>query len=213
VSFREHCFLRSPEWQALLLKSPAWPFHAVQSQTLSLRTRLSSILVDLPSLIIQCSAIGNHEIQQPGWEEGLDILMHKASTMFDSVSRLLTMEAEPLFLPYASSKRNMQESITYPDIISGVIDCVANTALLTLHKIMHLLCKTRLQSGSLDRQEQIEASQPLNDPEAIERYRQRAITAFNFVQAESALAAKPLDFGLRRVQSWGSSCSISIAVR
>jgi hypothetical protein len=144
------------------------------------------------------------------------MLMHKASTMIDSVRRLLAMEAEPLFLPYTSSKRNIQEPINYPDIISGVIDCVANTALLTLHKILHLLCKARLQSGSLaeqDRQEQIETSQLPNNQEAIERWRQRAITAFKFVQAESTLAAKPLDFGLRQVQSWGSSHSISIAVR
>jgi len=133
--------------------------------------------------------------------------------MFDDVKKWLTVEAEPLFLSYASSQQVIQEHINYPDIISGVLDCVANTALLTIDKILRFLCHARLRSSSLagrSRQQQLETSQLLNDPEIIEKWRQRAITAFKFVQGKSKLAAKPLDFGLRQVQSSGSSCSIDI---
>ena len=213
MRFKEHCFLRSPEWQALLLQSPVWPFQTLQPRALSLRSRLCGTLVDLPSLIIYYSTIDENQIYQTGWEEQSDLLMHKASTMFDDVKKWLTVEAEPLFLSYASSQQVIQEHINYPDIISGVLDCVANTALLTIDKILRFLCHARLRSSSLagrSRQQQLETSQLLNDPEIIEKWRQRAITAFKFVQGKSKLAAKPLDFGLRQVQSSGSSCSIDI---
>jgi hypothetical protein len=127
------------------------------------------------------------------------------------VKRWLSIEAEPLFLSYAPSQQVIQENINYPDILCGVLDCVVNTALLTIDKILRSLCHARLRSSSLagqSRQQPLESSQLLDDPEIVERWQQRAITAFRFVQRESTLAAKPLDFGLRQIQSSDSSCSI-----
>lgn len=141
------------------------------------------------------------------------MLMHKASTIFDNVKKWLTVEAEPLFLSNASSQQVVQEHINYPDLLSGVLDCVANTTLLTIDKILRSLCDARLRSSSLagqSRQQRLGTNQDLDDPEIIERWSQRAITAFKFVQGESTLAAKPLDFGLRQIQSGGSSCSINM---
>jgi hypothetical protein len=216
MRFKEHCFLRSPEWQTLLLQSPVWPFQTLQTRSLSLRSRLCGTLVDLPSLIIHCSTIDENQTYQTGWEERSDLLMHKVSMMLEDVKKWLTVEAEPLFLSYASSQQVIKEHINYPDIISGILDCVANTALLTMDKILRFLCHARLRSSSLAgqiRQQQLETSHLLDNPENIERWRQRAITAFNFVQGESELAAKPLEFGLRQIQSRGPSCSIDILAR
>jgi hypothetical protein len=203
MRFKEHCFLRSPEWQALLLQSPVWPFQTLQSRTLSLRSRLCGTLVDLPSLIIDYSTMDENDIYQTGWEEQLDLLMHKASTMFDDVQKWLTAEAQPLFLSSTSSHQVIQEHIDYPDIISGVLDCVANTALLTIDKIMRFLYHARLRSSSLagqSWQQRLETSRLLHDPEIIDRWRQRAISAFEFVQERSKLAAKPLEFGVQQIQ-------------
>jgi hypothetical protein len=116
--------------------------------------------------------------------------------MFDDVRKWLTVEAEPQFLSYTSSQQVLQEHINYPDIVSGVLDCVAHTALITIDKILRFLCYTRLRSSSLaGRRRQL-----LDDPVIIELWRQRAITAFKFVQGESELAAKPLAFGLQQFQ-------------
>jgi hypothetical protein len=134
MRFKEHCFLRSPEWQTLLLQSPVWPFQTLQTRSLSLRSRLCGTLVDLPSLIIHCSTIDENQTYQTGWEERSDLLMHKVSMMLEDVKKWLTVEAEPLFLSYASSQQVIKEHINYPDIISGILDCVANTALLTMDR-------------------------------------------------------------------------------
>lgn len=136
--------------------------------------------------------------------------------MLDDVKKWLTVEAEPLFLSYASSQQVVQEHINYPDIVSGVLDCVANTAVLTIDKIMRSLCHLMLRSSSLagrSGQQGLGTSQLLDDAEIMARRRQRAITAFKFVQGESRLAAKPLEFGLRQIQSGGSSCPIDISAR
>lgn len=139
--------------------------------------------------------------------------MHKAYKMSDHVKKWITVEAEPLFLSNASSQRVIQGHIEYPNIISGVLDCVANTALLTLGDMLRFLCHVRLRSSILpgrSGQPRLESSQLLDNQETIEQRRQRAMRAFNFVQGESDIAAKPLDFGLRQVRLSRFSGSIDI---
>ncbi|OBT66053.1 hypothetical protein VE03_03188 [Pseudogymnoascus sp. 23342-1-I1] len=200
---KEPCFLCAPEWQALVLQIPAWPFQNLQSKTLSLRSRLGAILVESPSLIMQFSAINAKYPDQTDWEEQSGILMQKALILLGQVKRYHALEAEPLLLSYASPQKVVQERIEYPDVISGVLDCVANTALLTIDNILRSLCDLRLRSFGLDeksRELQLKTSQLLDDPEIVEQWRQRAIVAFNFVHGESVIAAKPLAFGLRHAQ-------------
>jgi hypothetical protein len=150
----------------------------------------------LPSLVIELSTIDENQISQTGWEERSNFLMQKAFTIFGGVKEWLAVEAEPLFLSWASSQRVIQEHHSYPDIMAGVLDCVAHRALLTIDKILRFLLNAKLQSSSLAGNN----SQLLDDPDVIERWRYRAIKAFKFVQEESILAAKPLDFGLRQLQ-------------
>jgi hypothetical protein len=194
-----------------LLRGPVWPFQTLQSQSLNLRSRLYGTLVDLPSLIIHCSTIDENQVHSKVWEERSDLLMQRASTMSEDVNRWLKFEAEPLFLSYTSSLQVLQGQINYPDIISGVLDCVANTALLNIDKVLRSLRHAKLQSSSLagrSRQQRLEATQHLDRPNNSERWRQRAMTAFRFVQGESILAAKPLRFGLGQAQSSGLPVNI-----
>lgn len=141
------------------------------------------------------------------WDGRLDSLLHQASKMSDVVKKWITAEAEPLFLSNASSQRVFQGYIEYPDVVSGVLDCVANTDLLTIGNILRFLCHARLRPSE---QRRLETSPLLDSQETIEQQRQRARTAFEFVQGESELAAKPLDFGLRQSHSSGFSGSIDV---
>ena len=128
--------------------------------------------------------------------------------MLDDVKKWLAFEAEPLFLSDASPQQGTQQHIGYPDIIAGVSDCVANMALLTIDKILRVLCHARLQPTNQMRRHRCQwlATSPLlDDPDITERWRQRAMAAFDFVKGESAVAAKPLDFGTRQFQSSYSS--------
>ena len=148
------------------------------------------------------------QVDQVRRDELLDSLLRKASKISNDVKTWITAEAEPLFLSSASS---LQGPIQYPDIMSGILDCVANTALLTMNNIVRLLCHARLQLSGLpgqSRQHRLEISQLLDNQETIEQRRERAMTAFEFVWGESEIAAKPLDFGLRQVQSNGFTGSI-----
>ena len=199
MKFKQDCFLRSPEWQDLLSQHSTWPFQTSQQQSLSLRTRLIGILVDLPSLII--SAINESSTFLAGWEERVDILILKSYTISANVKKWLVLEAEPLFLWHRSSHQVTHENIYYPDIISGILDCVAHKALLTIDKFLRFLFNLRIKSSKFfgpDGHQQ-ETDQFLDDDETIERWRQRTSAAFRFVQGESEIAAKPLDFGLRQM--------------
>ena len=198
MKFKEHCFLRAPEWQALLSQSPVQPAQTSQPQSWILRSRLISILADLPSLIKAYSTTFEDQYR-PRWNDQAGLLMLEAYTKFQQVQKWLTIEAEPLFLTHGPLSR---EQINYSDIISGVLDCVANTALLTLNKILRSLCRSR--------QKHSETEMYLEDPDIMRRREKRAMAAFEFVRGESILAAKPLEFGMRQMQASGLSCAAEV---
>ena len=151
--------------------------------------------------------------------------MHNVSRMSNDLNKWITVEAEPLMSPSgkgriplwdSTSHRPLDllesapggkgcvilEGIEYPDIIAGVLDCVAHTALITMSKMFRFLYYARLRSSTLAGQSgqfPVEKCQLPENQTTIERYRQRAMKAFEFVQGKSAIAAKPLEFGLRQV--------------
>ena len=186
--------MRAPEWQALLSQSPVQPAQTSQPQSWILRSRLISILADLPSLIKAYSTMFEDQ-HRPGWDDKAFLLMLESYTKFQQVQNWLMIEAEPLFLMHGPFS---PEQIHYSDIISGALDCVANTALLTLSSILRSL------SGS--RQIQPETEVYLEDPDIMENQGKRAMAALEFVRGESVIAAKPLEFGLQQVQANGLSC-------
>ena len=206
---KEHCFLRSPDWYDLLLQGPPRPFNTLQSPGLTLRLRLHFLMVDLPSFIIDCSEIAGTWTSQNGWEARLDSLIRKASTKFDDMKEWLANEAEPVFLG-RSPQETVETYVHYPDMLCAVVDAVANTVLLILDKSFCFLSQITLQSSSQARtstRQGFEKKQLLSDSENAER-RQRVTMAFDFVQGECPLAAKPLLFGLQAIQSSLSSCLI-----
>ena len=216
IKSKERSFLSFPEWHSLLLKSPSWPFHGSQLHSLSLRTRLHIILSDAPSLIIDCLAMDIEDQYQDGWQERLNLLVSKVVSKFDEVTKWLVMEAEPSLFVHTPPKELPQEQMNYPDLVSAVLDSVSSTALLILDQLFRSLSSLRLQSLSMLGEDT--ATRPeirfllcnLGDSE----YRQRRmLKAFRFVQKESTLAAKPLQFGLRQVQYYNKTCSVKDTMR
>ena len=151
MKYREHCFLCYPEWQSLISQNSSWPFQSSQPQSLSLRTLLATNIVHFPSLIIDCSALLESQTYHLGWEERLDLLIGKAISMLTNVSNWLHFKAEPYIMSNTSTycppiMDYEGGQINYPDILIGVLDCVANTALLAIERLLRRLCHARLQS-------------------------------------------------------------------
>ncbi|KAK0510943.1 hypothetical protein JMJ35_006495 [Cladonia borealis] len=214
MKYREHCFLCYPEWQNLLSQNSSWPFQSSQPQSLTLRTLLATIIVSFPSLIIDCSVLVESQTYQSGWEERLELLIQKAVSMLTNVTNWLHLKAEPYFmsntLTYLTPTMDYEEAhINYPDVLIGVLDCVANTAILAIERLLRHLCLARPQPcyNSMGPSWPQERGWPWlsDDPEQMKPRCRRAISALNFVKAESTLAAKPLEFGLQQVQSADSS--------
>lgn len=178
--FMEEPFLCSSEWQFLLAQRPTQQIS--QSTSLSLRNQLCGILFNLPGIIKRSSTIE----KDVGRREGeCARLLQEAVSMFGAVETFLEKQAEPFFASQRPSE--------YPDILAGVVDCVAHTALLTIHKLFRSL----YNAAQMDEQEELKALSLLTDSETFDSWRQRATAAFKYVQGQSHLAAKPLDYGLR----------------
>lgn len=209
MKYQEHCFLCYPEWQNLLSQNSSWPFQSSQPPSLSLRTQLATTLVKFPSLIIDCSALVDSQTYHTGEEEQLDILIDKALSMLTIVNNWLRGKAEPYFTSNTLTSLTPTtyygaEHINYPDVLIGVLDCVANTAILAIEQLLRRLCLARLRSygRAMGSSWPKERGLPWlsDDPEYMRRRHQRATSALDFVKAESTLAAKPLEFGLQQVQ-------------
>lgn len=212
IESREHCFLGYPEWQCLLLQGLPGTFSTPQPLGLTLRLRLHALMVDVPNLMIECSAIGRSWTSQSGWETRLELLIRRASTKFDDVKKWLTVEAEPLFLAQSSTQETIEKRMQYPDMMCGLLDTVANTLLLILDKALGFLYQLRLRATSENGRVTglwLERELFLSDSEDAERY-QRVMKAFDFVKGESDLAAKPLQLGLQALHASIASCSIDI---
>ena len=210
LKYREHCFLCYPEWQNLLAQKSKWPFQSSQPQTLSLRTLLATIIVGFPSLIIDCSVLVESQTYQPGWEERLELLIQRAISMWTNVTNWLHLKAEPCFMSKTSTycpptMDHEGGQINYPDILIGVLDCVANTAILAIERLLRRLCLARPQPcfNFMGPSWPKERGLPWlsHDPEQTKPRCRRAISALDFVKAQSTLAAKPLEFGLQQVRS------------
>ena len=203
MKLQEHSFLSRPEWQSLLVESPSWPFHSSQAQSLTLKTQLHVILLDAPSLIIDCGAMNLRDQFQNGWQERLNVLMIKVASKFDELENWLVIEAGPLFFDQVTSQELSQEQEHYTDLICAVVDSVCNTALLILDNLFRGLSSLKLQSTNSsgdDTPQWLERMVLFRDLEDSEYRRRRMLRAFHSVQRESTLAARPLRFGLQQFQ-------------
>jgi hypothetical protein len=157
------------------------------------------MLADLPSLMIYSSACDENPTDQANIIDRLDLLIQNATIILHNVKEWITVEADPLFFSCAASEQRIQGQVMYPDIISSISDCVAHTALINVGKILRSLWYKRLQSSYPEEYRE----QAFEDSKTIEQWQHRALMALRYVQKESVLAAKPLDFGLRKVWSKG----------
>ncbi|TGO61887.1 hypothetical protein BOTNAR_0122g00090 [Botryotinia narcissicola] len=153
-----------------------------------LESQLSYILFEIPSILMKASSF----LQNLG---GLSTSSHPVfmDHIVEICSRMkawLNSGVEPHILsnPWDTAGATVQ----YSDPIAGVVDCVANTTLLTLDKVICSLYHGSIATHAVD---------TFDDPEVVERWYRRAIKAYNFVQGESIIATKPLGIGLQQFQS------------
>lgn len=131
--------------------------------------------------------------------------------MLNDVKRCITLEAEPLFLTYGPASQGLQPHINYPDLLSAVGDCVANTTLITLDRILRSLCNAKAVSTILTG-ETFGENEQFDSPDVVAGWRRRAVDAFKWVKGQSFIAAKPLDFGIRQIQTFGDGESDCISL-
>ncbi|KAF7858928.1 hypothetical protein EAF04_008969 [Stromatinia cepivora] len=187
----EDCYLRQPEWRALLTTTTTWPSNTITAKeltSLKLRIELCLLLFELPSILIEVSS---SQEKSGGLPSSIDAtLMNKALAMCSDMKEWLHSKVDPHI--YLNPLDRTATAIKYPDTIAGVVDCVANTTLLTLDRIICLLYYGSIPASTIG---------TFDGPETVEDWYRRALTAFEFVQSESTLAAKSLRIGLRQVQS------------
>ncbi|KAB8293772.1 hypothetical protein EYC80_009257 [Monilinia laxa] len=188
---REDCFLHQPEWRVLLTTTSSWPSNAItptELKSLKLRVELCSQLFQLPSILEEASSYDN---RPSGSTSALDpILTNKTHRMYSNMKIWLHHAVEPHLISTPSNTTH--DTIKYPDTIAGVVDCVANTTLLTLDKLLCLLYHGNISTHPIN---------TLASPATVENWYRRASTAFEFVQTESTFAAKPLGIGISQFQS------------
>lgn len=161
-------------------------------------------LSDMPNLVSYHSKVDGDEMFHGSRKEQTDLLIGKAIMMLNGIKSWLALEAEPLFHLISSSSLGLQEYINYPDLLVGIVDCVANTALVTIDRILRSLYNTKMASSVL-MGESFGLSVEFDGPEVVEGWRRRAVSAFEYVKGESVIAAKPLDFGVRQIEAFGSN--------
>ncbi|KAM3066962.1 hypothetical protein ACMFMG_007106 [Clarireedia jacksonii] len=183
------CYLRLPQWRSLLATASVWPEDVITPEemtSLNLRVQLCDYLQEIPILVVDFQKFQD---RLEGAPSGLE-LMHRAWKSYDNMVSWLHCSFDPHCALGAS--RASPKSSRYSDVIAGVVDCVANTALLMLDKMICFLYYGNMPS---------ERSPNPEDRRTIKIWHQRAVCAFEYVRGQSTIAAKPLEYGLRQFQS------------
>lgn len=141
IKAREHCFLCAPEWQALLtVTDKSRPFQAAQSWSLS--TSLLSRVIDLPSLIIDSSEMERIDcLAQAGQNQRLNALINRVMATSENIKSWLHAEAAGLSAsskPLHAVDAIKGKDLVYADVLSGILDCIAHTALISLTRLVQI---------------------------------------------------------------------------
>ena len=134
-------------------------------------------------------------------------ILLRAFTMNGSIDPWYANELEPLVLACgslsnASLKLNgpawdmhpdTSKAFKYPELLLTVLDCVSNSVLVRLEKLL-----LTLTSASLQQHEELKFTL---GPATIARRQATIRESFNFVRRHSKVAAKPLEFGLQQLWS------------
>lgn len=192
LSLRDHCFLARPEWQELLqtteVEIPHAPNPDIRS-SLRARGSLMAHLVHLPTLMSKTERFTKllRQDDHNMWtKEVLRVqFQSEIAQRRKAINQWIVQETQPRLHPsFAVETTEWPEAAPlYPDLLLAVLDCAAQTAMLTLDNMSRGL-QPELSDVTMDfvnRQAQ---------------RRKRIINAFKFVKANSALAAKPLECGI-----------------
>jgi hypothetical protein len=179
--------------------------------SLSLRAKLCDLLVDIPYLLSELSKLsdldGSRSLDQSDPESQYERILLRAIAVNRSIETWYANELEPILLacgsPFNASlksngpARDIQTDtgkvFEYPELLLAVLDCVSNSVLVRLEKLL-----LTLTSASLQQHEELKFTLC---PATIARRQATIRESFNFVKRHSKVAAKPLEFGLQQLWS------------
>jgi len=208
----QNCFLSQSQWRQLLQDPAASPV-AQGPPSLSLRAELCDLLVDIPNLFSEVSNMSNPDgscsLDQTDPESRHERVLLRAITMYRSIETWLVNELEPLLLACDSPSNESTNSSSppwntrtdtgnvfeYPELLIAVLDCISNSVLIKLEKLLFTLI-----SASPQQHEELEF---IICPTTTARRQATVRMSLDFVKRNCKVAAKPLEFGLQQLWSTG----------
>jgi hypothetical protein len=219
VNAGQNCFLSQSQWRQLLRDSATSPV-AQGPPSLSLRAKLCDLLVDIPDLFSELSKPsdpdGSRSLDQRDPESRHGCILLRAIATSRSIETWYTNELEPLLSACRSPSNAPLKSngppwdihtdtgkvLDYPELLLAVLDCVSNSVLVRLEKLLLTLPSASLQ--------QLEELKFAICPTTTARRQATIRESFNFVKRNSKVAAKPLEFGLQQLWSTNRAPSTNI---
>ncbi|KAE8373333.1 hypothetical protein BDV26DRAFT_285223 [Aspergillus bertholletiae] len=183
------CFLAQSPWREFLRETGEAALTS-ESRASLLRSKLCDWLVDVPVLLEEISSIlrgRNHGMR-------LERLVQQATLIHGQIEGWYLAEVVPA-VPYIQDGDNsapLHPPAEYSQPLIGVLDCVVSSTLIALENVIMISTSQLSQPGG---------SLSPTDYTAIIAKRRHAINnALEYVRGYSAVAAKPLEFGLQQLQ-------------
>ena len=205
-----YCFLSQPQWRRLLVNPAVSPM-SHESPSISLRARLCDFLADIPDLQKEISDVSNLGMSRSLDPKALysrqERILVRVIAMKFSVETWYVTELEPRLLACDPPSRALLQSgspswstctegvneFEYSEILLAVLDCVTNTLLIKLDKLLAGLTSTSPQQHPELEFETCTVT--------IARRQATVCSSFNFIKKNSKVAAKPLEVGLQQLES------------
>ena len=194
--------METSEWQALLSEEGDWATMDPNKDTFLLKSQLCTILVHMPRLLTLYSKFNKLNSSDQSFSGLAELIILEASELITRFNRFISTALEPSFVARSSSALSTQCGLQYENVVLGVLDCVSNSSLVTLYRIVQQ--SRQLQTQFLPVGKMADWVQLIAVSGNIIGEREaRALSAFHFVCGESRFAAKPLEFGIRQMQAPG----------
>lgn len=204
----QQCFLRRPEWRQLFSE----PLSATTTRPgIALRSKFCEILVDVPDLISEGERIlrerDNNLDPSMKPDDTLEKILDQVVSIYQTLETWYNKELLPLvfvdnpLLDGSSEQLQIDPGChtpahEYKDMLFAIIDCTTNSVLISLDRFIASLASTSSKyHGVLD---------VLASPAVMANRFAIFRSALAFVRQFSAVASKPLEFGLRQIWDYGS---------
>ncbi|KAF5856119.1 hypothetical protein ETB97_007859 [Aspergillus alliaceus] len=188
---RRPCFLADSPWREFLQQTKETASGS-SSRAFALRSKLCDWLVDIPVLLREMSGVlqsGDHEMQ-------LASLVQRSTVIHDQIEGWYLKEVVPITV-FGHRQEDFNAPfytpVEYSQLLLAVLDCVVNSTLSVLEDAISTCTPPPLQLGC-NRSKAYYASM-------IAGRQQTAMNALGYVRGYSAVAAKPLEFGLKQLRS------------